>query len=235
MQLHHRDKRRSRLVKRGETWHGARMAKPTTRDRLKVAARQLIATRGLDVGVRDILHEAGTRNASALSYHFGSKEGLIEELLRDILRYASDRWDRALDDHGGAARATTREIVTVIVNWAEWGTDTDPSPNVTRFMAHVVKSPMDRSASVREMLAASAFNRMLREIALKHPEIPAPIMRQRLIFFSWYLLVALSGLESAQATGKPTPVWAAADARANLIDTALAMLEAPIVPAGAVP
>lgn len=50
----------------------------STRERIKRAARRLFALNGVDaVTVRDVIREAGAKNASALNYYFGSKEGLI--------------------------------------------------------------------------------------------------------------------------------------------------------------
>src|SRR5260370_31633845 len=70
---------------------------PPTRERIKRAARTLIALNGVDaVTVRDVVKEAGQKNASALNYYFGSKESLIEALVRDALTAANARWDEAL-------------------------------------------------------------------------------------------------------------------------------------------
>jgi AcrR family transcriptional regulator len=45
--------------------------------------------------VRDIVRESKTKNASALNYYFGSKEELIQTLIRDALAAANQRWDTA--------------------------------------------------------------------------------------------------------------------------------------------
>jgi AcrR family transcriptional regulator len=69
----------------------------TTRERIKRTARNLFALNGVDaVAVRDIIREAGGKNVSALNYYFGSKEELIEMLIRDALSAANARWDAAL-------------------------------------------------------------------------------------------------------------------------------------------
>jgi AcrR family transcriptional regulator len=53
-----------------------------TRARILDAAERLFAERGVDaVSVRSVLKEAGV-NVALAHYHFGSREGLIEELLR---------------------------------------------------------------------------------------------------------------------------------------------------------
>ena len=46
-------------------------------------AEQLISERGLDrVSMRDVATAAGQRNNSAVQYHFGSRDGLILQVLR---------------------------------------------------------------------------------------------------------------------------------------------------------
>lgn len=48
------------------------------RERIIVAAERLIAERGPDVPLRDIAVAAGQRNNSAVQYHFGTRDGLID-------------------------------------------------------------------------------------------------------------------------------------------------------------
>jgi TetR/AcrR family transcriptional regulator, regulator of cefoperazone and chloramphenicol sensitivity len=53
-----------------------------TRERLVREAERLFARHGLyRVTVREITEAAGQRNVSALNYHFGSREGIIEAIL----------------------------------------------------------------------------------------------------------------------------------------------------------
>ena len=57
-------------------------AGPATRDRLLDEAEHLFARSSIaGVTTRQIVEAAGQRNASAVSYHFGSREGLLLELL----------------------------------------------------------------------------------------------------------------------------------------------------------
>ena len=53
-----------------------------TRERMVDAATKLFARRGIhSVTTRELNEAAGQRNASALHYHFGSREGLLREIL----------------------------------------------------------------------------------------------------------------------------------------------------------
>jgi AcrR family transcriptional regulator len=53
----------------------------TGRERILDAAERLIAERGVDVPFREIAAGAGQKNNSAVHYHFGSREGLIREVI----------------------------------------------------------------------------------------------------------------------------------------------------------
>jgi len=56
---------------------------PDGRERIITAAERLIAERGIDVPLRDIAVAADQRNNSAVQYHFGSRDGLIEAVIAD--------------------------------------------------------------------------------------------------------------------------------------------------------
>jgi AcrR family transcriptional regulator len=46
------------------------------------AGERLFAARGIDgVSLREIMREAGVRNASALQYHFGNRDGLVRAIM----------------------------------------------------------------------------------------------------------------------------------------------------------
>jgi TetR/AcrR family transcriptional regulator, regulator of cefoperazone and chloramphenicol sensitivity len=73
-----------------------------TRNRLLQSAERLFATRGIyRTTTREILDAAGQRNVSALSYHFGSRTGVLREIL---LRHGD-----VLDAERGELLASTGE------------------------------------------------------------------------------------------------------------------------------
>ena len=54
----------------------------STKDQLIRAGEKLFARHGIDrVTVRELNDEAGQRNASALHYHFGSRDGLVRAIV----------------------------------------------------------------------------------------------------------------------------------------------------------
>lgn len=69
-----------------------------TRNRILSAAEQLFTTRGFaGVTMREVARRAGTNVASA-HYHFGSKEGLVIEMLRHRIAPINAERLRLLDD-----------------------------------------------------------------------------------------------------------------------------------------
>src|SRR3954451_12015320 len=58
----------------------------TTAQQLIRTAERLFAMNGLDgVSLRQIATEAGSGNTSAVHYHFGSKDGLVQAIIADRL------------------------------------------------------------------------------------------------------------------------------------------------------
>ena len=54
-----------------------------TRSRLLRAGAELFAAHGIDAALtRDIVRRAGQKNDAAITYHFDSRQGLLESILR---------------------------------------------------------------------------------------------------------------------------------------------------------
>lgn len=76
---------------------------PDTQTRLLLTAERLFAQEGIDaVSARRIAQEAGQRNISATTYHFGSKEQLIDALLSLRMQAINARREQLLDALGPA-------------------------------------------------------------------------------------------------------------------------------------
>jgi len=84
-----------------------------TRAKLVAAAEHLFARRGLDVPIRDIHALAGQRNASALQYHFGDRNGLLMAILQT--HALTDDEIEAAQKEYAAHHPDARLVVTAIV------------------------------------------------------------------------------------------------------------------------
>ncbi|MCF8587291.1 TetR/AcrR family transcriptional regulator [Gordonia liuliyuniae] len=92
----------------------AHAAGEATRVALMQAAERLFAERGIDgVTMREIQESAGQSNVSVISYHFGSKLGLVQALIR----WRSIDLDRRRTDLLADARATESEHEPRTIVW----------------------------------------------------------------------------------------------------------------------
>ncbi|MFT5882592.1 MAG: AcrR family transcriptional regulator [Crocinitomicaceae bacterium] len=86
-----------------------------TRDQILASAWKLFSERGFeDVSVRDVTNEAGV-NLASVSYHFGSKDGLIQEVVKKVLNPANqhrvDLLEGVVADAGGVDKVTLKQIL----------------------------------------------------------------------------------------------------------------------------
>jgi AcrR family transcriptional regulator len=88
-----------------------------TRARLLDAAQHVFARRGVDaVTIREINDRAGQRNASALHYHFGSRESLLVAIVERHQPAIDGERARRLANAGDDAHAVVHAILTPLTN-----------------------------------------------------------------------------------------------------------------------
>jgi len=88
---------------------------PSTRQRILAVAERLFAERGIGfVSVRDITTEARA-NIAAISYHFGSKDGLLEAIVVERAAQLGKRRNELLDAIEASARPQLRDLVAALV------------------------------------------------------------------------------------------------------------------------
>lgn len=87
-----------------------------TRERLLDAAETLYAARGLDaVSLREIVQEAGARNATAVQYHFGDRAGIIRAIFARHAPEVEARRHALLDAYEAAEHAGVRPLAAALV------------------------------------------------------------------------------------------------------------------------
>ncbi len=114
---------------------------PSTQDILVSTAVQLFAERGLDgVSLAEINRSAGQRNATALHYHFGGKEGLVQAIFdKHTERVNALREDMLRALHGSAGLADV--VAVLIVPLAEQVRDNDGGIHYLQFLAQLMNNP----------------------------------------------------------------------------------------------
>lgn len=166
-----------------------------TRHNLILSALHLFSEQGIDaVSMRTINSDAGARNASAVHYHFGSKQGIIEAVI-EFIREELDAFRLpALTDLearvGAGDPPTCREVMWAAFQpYRQLGAKPGHGRAAIRFLA-MLQTHM--SEDIREALmdrdpqeTAHRFDALL---ARALPELSAEVRRSRYIY-AWTLMV----------------------------------------------
>lgn len=124
---------------------GARLSDPgaATSERLVSAAEHLFAVHGIDgVSLREINRVAGARNASALQYHFGDRDGLLKALMVKHGREVEARRHAVLDAYEADGRVDLRALAGALVRpMAAKLDDSDGGPQYLQIVAELMNRP----------------------------------------------------------------------------------------------
>ncbi len=170
-----------------------------TQDRILDAAERLFAERGIEsVSVRSILAEARV-NAALANYHFGSREGLIDALLRRRLAPLNEERARLLDEIAVRGRAASLEDV-LRAFFEPAGRWIFARPDLARLLAHMQGSPNQEIRAMHRRYFGDVVERFAEALALRLPARVGPMQRVCRFFFTLGtgLITSSSGSEMAQ-------------------------------------
>lgn len=195
---------------------------------IKAVALKLFAERGVDgVTVRQIADAAGQKNHAALTYHFGSKEALIREMIVDGARAIDARRNAALDaaSEAGGPR-TVLEVMQILV---ETSIDPDPPAWGECYNRFVVGLQLSNRGLFMDALAGrwnSGYQRCLDEVRRLMHGIPPDVLNQRLVFMGAALGGILAGRETELADqSRVHPMWSHPDTLSRVAGALAAMIE----------
>jgi AcrR family transcriptional regulator len=196
-----------------------------TKERLLREAERLFARRGLyQVTVREITEAAEQRNVSALNYHFGSREGLLDAIL---VRHG-DPTDVARGEllAGIGRDAPSRELVAaLVVPYASHLSRPDG-----RDYLRIVAQLSARFSTWRE--PAPGTGPYLREILglleERTPGLAAPVRRERVVEMIMLMTVAMAERARLIESHKREPELDEPTFVENLTDVLVGVLEAPV-------
>ena len=196
-----------------------------TKERLLREAERLFARRGLyQVTVREITEAAEQRNVSALSYHFGSREGLLDAIL---VRHG-DPTDVARGERLAAIGrdAPSRELVAALV---------------VPYAAHLARpAGRDYLRIVAQLSArfntwrdpAPGTGPYLREILgileARPPDVAPAVRRERVVEMIMLMTVAMAERARVIESAHRTPELDEPTFVENLTDVLVGVLEAPV-------
>jgi AcrR family transcriptional regulator len=174
---------------------------PTDR-RLILAAERLFAERGVDaVSLRAINAAAGT-NVASLHYHFGSKEALLEALIRERSQEVSQRRALRLDSLETGKKVSARRLAEAfVVPVAEMATSGGEA--WVRFIAGLISSGHPALSIVTHGFfdQARRFHALLRKV---HPDWSDATVLFRLsqaMYLTFRVLGDVPGVQSALTAG----------------------------------
>ena len=147
-----------------------------TRRRIVEAAEILFARQGLDVPLQDITRAAGQRNAGAIHYHFGGREGLLRAIVEQHvpLVYARRQALLALartcpQDVRGFARAIVLPVTELL----------NGSPGDRAYLQISVELLRDATSPVTPLLGGEDIRDVVRALADARPDIAADALETR--------------------------------------------------------
>lgn len=118
----------------------AKASTVSTKERLLRAAERLFARHGIDaVSMRRICAEAQQRNNTALQYHFGSKEKLVEAVLATRMEVINEHRRAMLDEvlRDGKEGDLRRLVAAIVVPFTQQLAGKDGSRDYVRFTAQL--------------------------------------------------------------------------------------------------
>ncbi|MEU9079707.1 TetR family transcriptional regulator [Kitasatospora sp. NPDC048538] len=195
-----------------------------TRERLLRAAEELFATRGVEAALtRDITRLAGQSNPSAVQYHFGSREGLLDA----IMAGRQERAEQALAPRLPAlADADLTGLLGALVAAEATELRTERGRHCLRISAQVSRSSGVRTRTPHPTLAGGGYWRLIGLVEERVRTLPEPVRLERIDLTLTLVGAALADRARQYAAGA-TPLTDEETFLADLVTVSVAMLSAP--------
>jgi AcrR family transcriptional regulator len=202
-----------------------------TREALILAGERLFAENGINgISLRQINTAAGQKNSSAAHYHFGSKDALVAAIHSYRIEHVNERRNALLETlMSSGDRNSTREVVeTIVYPIVEEIHETHGGSHYIRFLAQLIGHPQIKINYLWKTDAASGLMRAMDLLIAANPEVPGPIMRQRIGFMWEQAIHALSDREKLRKFAEGGEEAELVVFISNLVDTIAGGLAAPV-------
>jgi AcrR family transcriptional regulator len=195
-----------------------------TKERLLREASRLFARRGVwQVTVREITQAAGQRNVSALNYHFGSREGVLDA----ILTRHGDPTDEARGEHLAAVgtNAPTDDLVRALVVPYAANLATPEGREYLRIVSQLIQQFATWRAGAPG--TGPYLIQILEILESRPPELPAAVRRERVVEMIMLMTAAMAErarvIQSDRSPELDEPTFVA-----NLTAVLVGVLQAPM-------
>jgi AcrR family transcriptional regulator len=154
-------------------------ADATTAERILDAAETLVADRGVDaVSLRAINH-AACANVAAAHYHFGSKDAVLDAVLRRRMQVVSERRAELVATLARDARPSPRAAVDALVAPLAEFASSDAGRVYVRFLAALSRADA-RSRALITTAFAPQYPRFVEQLQRALPDVPPDVLGFRL-------------------------------------------------------
>ncbi|MGA5066735.1 TetR/AcrR family transcriptional regulator [Streptomyces exfoliatus] len=202
----------------------ARTSGPETRDKLIRAAEELFAAQGVHgAQLRDVVTRAGQANPSAVQYHFGSRDGLLDA----VMAGRQARTESVLAPLLAAAPDELRALVAALVAAEASELRTDRGRRCLRISAQLSHESGVRTRTPHPTLAGTGYWRLIERIAdrLAAGGLPEPLLLERLDLALTVVGAAMAD-RARQYLDGAEPLTGEALFLADLVETTSALLRA---------
>ncbi|MFB6894006.1 TetR/AcrR family transcriptional regulator [Kitasatospora sp. NPDC056327] len=195
-----------------------------TRERLLRAAEELFAVRGVEASMtKDIVRLAGQGNPSAVQYHFGSREGLLEA----IMAARQERTELALAPHrAGLAEADLAGLLDALITAEATELRTGQGRHCLLISAQISRSSGVRTRTPHPTLAGGGYWRLIGLLEERIAFLPEPVRLERLDLALTLIGAALAD-RARQYLAGAVPLTDEETFLADLVTVSAAMLSAP--------
>ncbi|WP_157535130.1 TetR/AcrR family transcriptional regulator [Nocardia inohanensis] len=204
------------------------MAGTDARERIIAAAERLIAERGQAVPLRDIAAAAEQRNNSAIQYHFGSRDGLIEAVVERRLATLEVRRLELLAEQAGSGRPPGVHglLEALVIPMFELG-ERHGAHHYARFLEQIHTHPVVTDAQNLEGADRTSVRVIMQGLERELDELPPRLRVRRLRALTTMLFALLADHERAVEAGKVRA--GDVDAWGEVIDLLAGALIAPVI------
>jgi AcrR family transcriptional regulator len=189
---------------------------------------------GVDgVSLSEINRQAGQRNASALQYHFGSKDGLLRALLHPFAEDIRSRRRAAIDDlraRIGDADPTLPDAVAVMVHpMVDYAAEGWRQRGTAAVVAELFSNPSYPLTEFDDILGDRGTEEVTALVVAASPDLPAEVRALRLHGAYLFTNQAVSTWARAVDSGPSGDSAAPLELfRENLVDMVVGVLGAPV-------
>ena len=194
------------------------------------AAAVLMDEHGVDnVTVQDISQASGHRNRSAVQYHFGSRDAVIRAVITRTMAPIDAERNLLLDHlETTGAPLTARSALEVVVLPLARQLRTPEGRRYLRIAAQLINHPRFMTDARDGIAVNTSIARCAAYILPSLDHLPAPVVAERTSQVTGFIIRACGDqARLMDSDPPPRPVLSVEDFTVNLVDTIMAIIQAP--------